>query len=177
MFNFKNSFVALAGLVFFICVLATSPPLNGRGQSNKVGGPPRLGLREYYLTDTEHNGSQALTACADGYHMASLWEILDVSNLSYNTTLGFTFPDSGSGPPANTPGWIRTGFLSFGAGNSPGSANCQSWMSASNADHGTFVFLPSTWEDSPSHPATNISPWLASTRSCLLVVQVWCVQD
>ena len=35
------------------------------------------GPRKFYLTKTEHNGAQALSACAPGYHMASLWEIHD----------------------------------------------------------------------------------------------------
>ena len=56
--------------------------------------------RKFYLTQTGFTGSQALTACANGYHMASLWEILDPSNLRYNTTLGFTTQDSGFGPPS-----------------------------------------------------------------------------
>ena len=175
MFNFKKCFVGLLGMSLFVCAVATLLPLTGRGQSNNVGGPPRFGPRAFYLTNTEHNGSQVLTACADGYHMSSVWEILDLSNLSYNTTLGFTQPDSGSGPPANTPGWIRTGFLSDGTDGNPGSANCQSWMNGGN--FGTSVFLPSAWANTTSYPVTNISPWVPNTRSCSNPLRVWCVQD
>ena len=57
------------------------------------------GPRQFCLTKTGFNGSQALTACAAGYHMASLWEIFDTTVLRYNTALGLTKPDSGSGPP------------------------------------------------------------------------------
>jgi hypothetical protein len=65
--------------------------------------------RSFYLTQTLFTGAQALTACAKGYHMASLWEIFDVSNLKYNKTLGFsfTFSHSGSGPAGGIREWIR----------------------------------------------------------------------
>jgi hypothetical protein len=69
--------------------------------------------RQYYLTaaGTYYDGSQATTACAEGYHMASMWELLDVSNLIYNTTLGFQHSsgDQGDGPPAHADGWVRSG--------------------------------------------------------------------
>ncbi|MFX1355393.1 MAG: hypothetical protein ACFFGP_15680, partial [Promethearchaeota archaeon] len=56
-------------------------------------------MRQYYLTDTPtgFTGADADTACAAGYHMASLYEILDTSNLKYNTDLGQTREDSGEG--------------------------------------------------------------------------------
>ena len=82
------------------------------------------GLRQFYIsTDTKVvDGANATSACADGYHMASLWEIYDTSNLEYNTTLGITQQDSGQGPPGNY-GWVRTG---WGADTSTtaGQANC-----------------------------------------------------
>ena len=42
------------------------------------------GPRKFYLTQTTHNGAQALSACAPGYHMASLWEINEPR--TYDTT-------------------------------------------------------------------------------------------
>ena len=39
------------------------------------------GMRQYYVTTTYHYGADADDACASGYHMASLWEIMDPSNL------------------------------------------------------------------------------------------------
>jgi hypothetical protein len=68
--------------------------------------------RKFYLTKTEFTGSQPLTACAKKFHMASMWEIFDVSTLRYDTENGFTLDDSGSGPPTNFFGWVRTGFSS-----------------------------------------------------------------
>ena len=48
----------------------------------------KKGSREFYLTQLRHLAGEATTACA-GFHMASMWEILDPSNLRYNTNLGF----------------------------------------------------------------------------------------
>jgi hypothetical protein len=75
--------------------------------------------RKFYLAQGGFTGSQALTACAVGYHMASLWEIFEVSTPRYDTTLGATTDDSGFGPPKFSgvdnlqfvgAGYIRTGF-------------------------------------------------------------------
>ena len=74
-------------------------------------GPP---ARKFYRTQTTFDGAHALTACVLGFHMASLWEIFNVSVLEYDTSLGATMDDSGSGPPADVLGWIRTGFNSNG---------------------------------------------------------------
>lgn len=97
---------------------------------------------QYYLTNGLYTGAQALSACAPGYHMASLWEILDTSNLHYNTSLGYTTDDSGYGPPYGG-GWIRTGAASDTG--SPGEGNCLAWTSDSAAYSGTTMSLPSNW--------------------------------
>ena len=56
---------------------------------------PPFSQRRFYLTPTEHDGAHALAACSADFHMASLWEIFDPSNLVYDTTLGFRRDDSG----------------------------------------------------------------------------------
>jgi hypothetical protein len=134
----------------------------------------RLKPRRFYLTRTTHDGAEALTACAAGYHMASMWEILDPSNLRYDTELGFTRDDSGSGPPTSISGWIRTG--SDGLATSvQGEGNCRAWTSAISTDRGTVVALPSVWALPPETIITN--PWFASTNQCIFNLRVWCVQD
>jgi hypothetical protein len=60
-----------------------------------------------------------------GYHTASIWEVLDPSNLRYDTTQGFMEADSGSGPPTAS-GWIRTGRPPLGSEFSP-APNCFAW--------------------------------------------------
>lgn len=141
--------------------------------TQSAGANEKKGLRGYYVTQDFHDGSEALTACAAGFHMASLWEIFDPSSLQYDTTLGFTSDDSGSGPSVAR-GWIRTG---VGAQASEFSSlpNCNAWTSNLHADHGTEVNLAPTWE-SPATP-TPISPWIKSTVTCAEIERVWCVED
>jgi hypothetical protein len=177
MYSLKKSLITLIGLLVLVGGLAAVMPLVSRGQ-----GQPPFAQRTYYLTQTEHNGSQARTACAAGYHMASLWEIFDTSNLKYNTELGFTQGDSGFGPPTAGPGppgqplpvgWIRTGARAVSS-TGPGLGNCNAWTSASDTVFGTTVSLLFLWS---STDLTIISPWFASTTGCDDLRKVWCVQD
>jgi hypothetical protein len=172
MFNFRKCFAGLVGVSLFLCALATFLPRTGRGQGNNAGGPPQFGPRKFYLTQTQHNGSQASTACAEGYHMASLWEIFDTSNLRYNTELGTTYGDSGLGPP-NGLGWIRTG-SGPNVLPSAGLSNCNAWTSASPGDYGTFASPTIEWN---SITVLRVSPWTALSHNCYEPISVWCVQD
>ena len=128
------------------------------------------GDRKFYLTKDSFTGSQALTACAKGFHMASLWEILNVSTLLYKPKRGLTQDDSGSGPPAYANGWIRTGYFAF-ADSSVGSGNCNAWTSGDSGDYGTFVWLSPAWEDG----SLTVSPWKGAVSSCDTTLPVWCV--
>ena len=128
--------------------------------------------RNFYLTRTKHTGAQALTACAAGYHMASLWEIHEPAILRYDTDLGLTADDSGFGPPTGPRGWIRTGVDSNGA-NVPGPGNCKAWTSADSSDPGTTVSFPISWGST----AERISPLISLAVSCAAIEFVWCVQD
>jgi hypothetical protein len=105
--------------------------------------------------------------------MASMWEILDPSNLRYDTTLGLTQEDSGSGPPEIQFGWVRTGRY---ASTLPfeGAGNCGAWTSNNSEDHGTAVMLRGIWQGPGTSP---IEPWSAAAGSCNTQVMVWCVQD
>jgi len=171
MFSFKRSLIALVGILLIVGTFATLMPLISLGQGgNPLTRDPR---KSYYLTQTQHNGGQALSACAAGYHMASLWEILDTSNVRYNTVVGLTQADSGFGPPTNTSGWIRTGAVATGS-SGPGFGNCNAWMGASSLDEGTIVALTPSWD---SADVKVISPWLSFTSSCNSNRHVWCMQD
>jgi len=174
MFSFKRSLAVFPGLLLIIVVLSALLPLVGRGQGGDGNPFNRDSRKSFYLTKTTHDGSQALTACAGGYHMASLWEILDISNLRYDTQLGGTLQDSGFGPPVGdfSEGWIRTG---KGASTSEtiGLGNCNAWTSPRPEDYGTVVKL-----DFPSNAVgVAISPWFAFLNTCNVHVKVWCVQD
>ena len=139
-----------------------------------VAPTPADAKTKFYLTQEVFLGSAALTACAGGYHMASLWEILELGSLKYDTSRGFVTPDAGSGPPSITPGWVRTAYYPYSA-NVPGGSNCALWTSNSGADYGTSVMLEPSW--SPNAVASPISPWRAGTFSCDYRIQVWCVHN
>lgn len=170
MYSLRKAAFALVGFILLVTAIAALMPLVSRGQVKPLKRDPN---RSFYLTQTAHNGSQALTACADGYHMASFWEIRDTSNLRYETQLGFTRDDSGLGPPSGFAGWIRTG---HDANEVPtaGLGNCQVWTSAASTDFGTSVRPPSIWN---SADVTLIAPWEAFTFQCDSNIRVWCVQD
>lgn len=129
-------------------------------------------MRHYYLAAPVLNATQALDACANGYHMASLWELLDTSNLKYNTSLGVWQGDSGSGPPTVWQGWVRTGYGSYNL-NTAGMANCNAWTSNSGSHYGTTAGLPANW----TAGTQDIHVWAVSTWTCGNPGHVWCVED
>lgn len=129
---------------------------------------------DFYLTESNYPASGVLTACAVGFHMASLWELVDVSNLVYaaNQPDAYTRPDSGQGPPSDWNGWVRTGAASS-SDNLAGTGNCSAWTSNSGTDFGTAVKLGNDWSSSP----TRVGPWVAGAFQCGLTGPVWCVAD
>ena len=122
---------------------------------------------EYYLTQEQYPGDQVPSACGLGFHTASLWEILDTTNLRYNTRLGYTRRDSGYGPPT-TGGWVRTGHASDST-DLAGEGNCEDWTSISG--YGSWVYLPGNWEAGYE----TLMGWAVGTRACSEPLQVWCV--
>jgi hypothetical protein len=173
MYSFKKSLTAVGGVLVLVAAIAVLMPLVSQGQGGTDNAPPLRGPRKFYLTKTFHDGSQTLSACDPGYHMASLWEIFDPSNLRYDTQLGVTHEDSGSGPPVR-PGWIRTGnIFPNGGGNLSGFTSCGAWTSSSSSNRGSLVGLVQTWESDGS----SIRPWEPGTLPCNVNANVWCVQD
>lgn len=146
--------------------------------------------RQYYLTKNAVTGDAAATACAAGYHMASFFEIADVSALQYDTTQGVTTPDSGSGPPTVVPtgiaahGWVRTGGAGVSDASNNFGSNCTHWTSGSGSDHGSVVYLilggssdnrtvAPIWQYELFYSPSNAPP---PTR-CSVPHRVWCVQN
>jgi hypothetical protein len=131
------------------------------------------GMRHYYLEGTHVWGLGATTACGTGYHMASLWEIADPSNLKYDTTNGYQRQDSGEGPPAGVYGWVRTGYLNNHS-STVGRANCDGWtIIGSASDYGTRARLPDNW----TAGFNDLGVWDLSIQECNLGEYVWCVED
>jgi hypothetical protein len=130
--------------------------------------------RHFYLTDTSYATNQVKTACAAGYHTASLWEILDVSNLvyDYDHPAAHNKADNGYGPPTYWHGWVRTGWDSSGS-SSTGTGNCLNWTSTSSANYGVSVRLSRTWETAPG----DIFTWDANSFTCNFIGPVWCVRN
>lgn len=128
----------------------------------------------FYLTDANYTTDQPLTACASGYHMASLWEILDVSNATYaySHPAAHVKTDSGNGPPSGWYGWVRTGWASSDS-STTGTGNCLNWSSIDLSDYGVAVRLATAWETAPG----DISTWDATSFTCNFNGPVWCVSD
>ena len=132
---------------------------------------PELLPRQYYISFSTYSGANARSACDPGYHMASLWEILDTTRLRYNTSLGYTQADSGEGPPAYS-GWVRTGSDS-GSTGSAGTSNCYAWTSNSSSHTGASVLLESDWNAGGG----DVHVWSTGGALCSLAKRVWCVAD
>ena len=173
--------VTLAVLVTAVLLLSLGARAAGADDTGAV--PPALGSqvapaaaggRRFYLTNTSYPANQVLSACAAGYHTASIWEILDVSNLTYDAAHpdAKTRGDSGFGPPAYWEGWVRTGYQSSGSATA-GTGNCSAWTSTSGAHYGPTVYLPREWETPPG----ELSVWEVNARSCDGSSSVWCVGD
>jgi hypothetical protein len=105
----------------------------------------------FYVTSENHPTDQVLTVCASGYHMASLWEILDVSNMvyAYNHPDARVRADSGQGPPSGWYGWVRTGWFAATSATA-GQGNCNNWNSTSSDDSTVAVRLVTEWEQGPT---------------------------
>ena len=148
----------------------------GVSMAQKGTKPPATNdtRRAFYMTQDAFDGSQAPTACTAGFHMASIWEILDPSALKYDTTLGLTRADSGGGPPSGFAGWVRTGWAAS-AVETLGAANCNGYTSNDATLFGTRVGLGANWGTDVS----RVSPWVPLTTTCngSPATKVWCVQD
>jgi hypothetical protein len=138
------------------------------------------GMRKYYLTIIQPTGNSAdgsdgngAGVCLPGYHFASVWELLDISNLQYldDPINAVHNDDSGSGPPTYVRGWIRTGYNEYGIGT-PGMANCNGWDS--QPVFGTVIYLPLDWTNATDQ---NLHIWAVDTRECFNYMHVWCIED
>jgi hypothetical protein len=168
----KGLVVALSCALTVVALLAylTLTGKSAAASETEAAQAASTGMRQFYLTTSTLQGNQALTACAPGYHMASLWEIADPSNLKYNTSLGAVWDDSGQGPPSFESGWVRTGYQS-NTGDTPGQANCALWTSSSG--NGTAAMLHDDWTGGYQ----NMGVWTVYASSCSSYPHVWCIED
>lgn len=144
------------------------------------------GSRRYYLTRETVQGNKTLDACARHYHMASRFEIHDVSALRYDTTVGLSSDDAGTGPPGRAAaygsedamGWVRTGgsarFTDPGDPHGSASTNCSAWSTNSPEAFGTVAHLSDrfTLRDGSAAPL-----WDGGSERCNVPHHVWCIED
>jgi len=168
--------LALALLAAALLALLALQPERAAASQPKSVAAVAIPRRQYYLSNDMYTGSGALTACSAGYHMASVWEIYDPSNLEYNSTLGVTYDDSGFGPPTLViaSGWVRTGYSARTANGDIGLPNCGAWTSSSSESYGTYLRLVSAWDNASS---IDFFIWDAATIGCNSIWRVWCVAD
>ena len=144
---------------------------DGTVQTTAAGGKSVQG---FYLTEATFPGAAALTACASGFHMASAWELGDLSNLQPVDVPGAIsgasgFDMNGYTPPTATPGWFRTGAPPVVA-NNPGVANCSAWTSSDPSHFGSVSEL--VVSDQLTIEWGNL---FAGT--CDFPRRVWCAED
>ncbi len=131
------------------------------------------GGTHFFISENNFNGAAADVSCPAGYHLASLWELADVTNLTYANIAGAKQrTDQGSGPVSGWWGWVRTG-VDASVANQAGLANCNAWASSTSGEYGTLVRLSDNW----TLAGTATSPWQAQTWSCGGIAPVWCVAD
>lgn len=127
--------------------------------------------RRFYLSKFERTGATAPSACVDGFHMASLPELVGSDWLDYDSDLGQTTGDSGSGPPAliTFSGWIRSGEFAS-------SINCSGFTSTSGTGPNAFLHINLT-EDIPFLERADREVRLFVDADCSGSSPVWCVED
>jgi hypothetical protein len=169
-------------LVVLVVVVALGAA--GCSALHRSGGPGTG--RRFYLTIETFPGNKVLDACARGYHMASRFELLDIGMLRYDSGVGFTTDDAGSGPPSHAAaygsqdpsGWVRTGGSSrfTDTADRQGSAltNCAAWSTSSPDAYGTVAYLSDrfTVGDGAAAPV-----WNGGSERCDVPHHVWCIGD
>jgi hypothetical protein len=173
----KGTVTTLVGILIavILCIFVSLTEKSAIAATGKTSPTQSGGMRQFYLAGPGYLGGVAKTACASGYHMASLWEIADPSNLKYNTSLGYQQTDSGDGPPADETyvrGWVRTGYTSDSS-TTAGRANCTNWGTSNPNWHGSTAALPSQW----TSDLQDIGVWQLDYATCDEYLYVWCIED
>ena len=150
-------------------------PQGLQGLQGPQGDPGSAGLvtqRRFYLTNNTFSGSQPISACYDGFHFASAWEMAEMGALAYDKSLGYSIADSGEGPPAGVSGWVRTGGIASTSG-SIGTINCNAWTSSNSSHQGTLLSL---WTDWTAQSA--LIPYRGVGNSpCNSQNRAWCIEN
>lgn len=172
-----------------LCTAAMILGLTGVTRMQNASGQTKASAtfssRKFYLSRQQATGGKALSACAAGYHMGSPSEIWNTSSLQYDTSLGVTETDSGSGAPSGLLGWIRTGYNANTCVVN-NTCNCTGWTSNSPNENGSTMMIapwnnigedgnmqPQMWQARPPHDSGGLHYGV----KCSSVQSVWCVED
>lgn len=126
-------------------------------------------VRQFLKSMSQGQADQATAACPSGFHMASLFDIMDPSAFSY---AGTKFVDTGEGPQTQLPAWIRTGSVFSETVDIIGRANCNSWTSNSPEHFGTVASLG--WDNNLT---MERFPWNVAVFPCDSFLPSWCAED
>ncbi|MDJ0789798.1 MAG: hypothetical protein QNK05_23625 [Myxococcota bacterium] len=167
--------------VFSHTMLRNNGRLDGAAFGDRSGGIPTIGnycadltcgpaprARRYYLTQDTFAGDEALDACAEGFHVASIYEISETGALRYDTTLGRTDLDSGEGPPtdSNRFGWAFGDDLQ----------SCSGFTNP-NAAAVEYGATQLSLEDITGNPLAVSGGYLRRQVLCSQERPVWCIED
>ena len=147
---------------------------NASRGGSRCGGGICTERRRFYLTQTTHDGNEALGACESGFHMASIMEIRESGHWRYDSFLGVDTPDAGSGLPlSDLSGWVRSG------GGSANFENCSNWTSDSDMHKGAiFTALGfSALDGDLQHYPWLLNGGLTSDIFCDDPLRVWCAEN
>ena len=159
-----------------------------------TSAPVRDPRRWAYITQTTFSGAEAggPSPCEDGYHFASLYEMLDPSSFTYDPYYGGAeaYRDQDiNQPPTNSWAWIRTGFpwssgpSSSGSIGDAGLRNCDGYTLAGFDDWGTIVALNPCWEEDADCSmgtfwGNAVAPWwLTDVSRCSSEYPIWCIEE
>ena len=169
--------MVLVTLVGMVGVSRTGIAVSTLQAAVNDGAPAKA--KVYYLTVNSFSGGDAITACDSGFHMASLSEIQDPSNLQYATrgTAAYDALVDGEGfePPSDHMGWVRTGFFPI-----TGDPDYSDFSVSSFDQHsGTTLSLHTQiWGDPymDPYPTDTETGWHVNQIAYNRAQQVWCVE-
>jgi hypothetical protein len=137
-------------------------------------------VTDYYLTSATVPPTKALTACASGFHMASLTELSNFGTLhyyyNYSHAVNLGIAVQGHGPPLAIPGWIITG---YDIGEAETISNCNNWTSTDGVSYsGTVASIGLAADPTPYDNFTvNSIVWNIAYQQCGALNHVWCIAN
>ena len=140
-------------------------------EPDRCGGGICTQRKRFYVTQTIHMADTALSACADGFHMASFQELVMAGAIQYDDVLGYKGNTAGPGAPIRF-GWIRDG-INYQGGNTD---YCFDWTSTDSSLQGPLLRLPRINAEF-INTAEDAEAWRVLGNDCDQENRVWCVED